>query len=73
LYSVLKDVLAFQGGQIDPLSSSDPLRAIALRLRRGGARLQLVANLTAHPQIVRVAGSPSLVALLPYGVARLNG
>lgn len=51
-YHVLADVNEFAGGAVAPCSSTDPLRACALAVRRGARRRVLIANLTAELQQV---------------------
>jgi hypothetical protein len=53
---VLAAVMELVGAAVVPMGSSAPLKAIALSLKRAGRRRLLVANLTAEPQLIRVAG-----------------
>jgi hypothetical protein len=46
LYHVLADVGAYAGGQVLEVDSSDPLRAVALAIRKEGNLRVLIANLT---------------------------
>jgi hypothetical protein len=54
LYHVLADVNEFAGGEVIPLSTSDPLGAIALMLRKGSRVRILAANLTLKPVAIRL-------------------
>ena len=63
LYHVLADVNEFRGGEVIPLSSSEPLRACALALRRGPRKRILVANLT--PELQQVVLNGALVGQRP--------
>jgi hypothetical protein len=56
LFHVLADVGEFMGGEVLPLSTSDPLRANALALRKDGRARVLVANMTSQAQNVSVEG-----------------
>ncbi|MCC6802148.1 MAG: hypothetical protein IT319_04615 [Anaerolineae bacterium] len=56
MYHVFADVGAFAGGRVLHSRSSDPMRVIALALRRDTTRRILLANLTASPQTVVLKG-----------------
>lgn len=60
LYHVLADAAPFAGGEVRPVASSEPLRAVGLMLVKDGRHRLLCANVTAEPQQVGVA--------LPEGV-----
>jgi D-apionolactonase len=52
VYHVLADIGAFRGGQLVPITSSDPLRVRAAALQSDERRRLLIANLTGTAQIV---------------------
>lgn len=56
LYHVLADAGEMRGGEVVATSSSRPLKARALALRRGRLQRVLVANLSPEAQVVELAG-----------------
>jgi hypothetical protein len=56
LYHVLADVGELAGGEVLPLTSSDPLRAAGLAVRKDGRVCLLLANLSAAQQEIELYG-----------------
>jgi hypothetical protein len=54
LYHVLADVNEFAGGDVIPLTTAEPLGAIALMLRKGSRTRVLASNLTLKPVAIRL-------------------
>ena len=65
LYHILADVGEFARAEVIGSTSSDPLRADGLALRRGGALRVLLANMTGRREAVRVHGLPARVRVRP--------
>ena len=63
LYHVLADVNEFAGGEVVPVSSTEPLRACALAIRHGARKRVLVANLT--PELQQVVLDAALLGPQP--------
>lgn len=69
MYHVLQALGEFREGELVPLTSSDPLRAVAAFLRDGARRVLLIANLT--PEMVEVV-PPLPDAAVPARLQRLD-
>lgn len=54
LYHVLADINEFAGGDVIPLTTSEPLAAVGCLLRKGGRSRLLAANLTLKPVALRI-------------------
>ncbi|MEO7649916.1 MAG: hypothetical protein ABIZ80_05575, partial [Bryobacteraceae bacterium] len=54
LYHVLSDAAEFAGGECVASSTSDPLRAVCLAMRRGNRVRVMAANLTGSTQLLRI-------------------
>lgn len=66
MYHVFADVGAFAGGDMLPLTTSDPLRCTGIALQRGQEQRLIIANLSAAEQNVRIVGvgAPARVRML---------
>ncbi len=65
LYHVLADVGEFAGGEVLPVASSEPLRAVGFAFRREGRMRVLLANFTPRRTQVELHGLPLQVHVRP--------
>jgi D-apionolactonase len=68
VYRVFAALAAWRGAEVLPVTVTQPLKVAGLALRRGGAHMLMVANLTDQPQTVRVAGLGPHAAMRSVGL-----
>ena len=66
LYNVFLQMAEFDGGEVMPVVSSDPLAVEAMLVRRAGKQRLFLANLTAKPQSFRYADTGLSRKLKPF-------